>query len=209
MKLCLDDNKLLRILVADDGESAQEYARELSDDRAHLAGCSGCAERYREIALENGSITSALTGAADRLNYRESARNLGILARFRDGVRTAMVFSAAAAFGGADAFAHLLALGWRPITERSEIARASVSNAASPIASVNRDASQVVADDDSDGLPTAAGGLYNAEAISSDPLSDLVGSGSVSGANSDGGEDLLFCVPGEDGDICSPSGGQG
>jgi hypothetical protein len=206
MKLCLDDNKLLQRLVADDGESTREF----SDDQAHLSGCSGCAERYREIALENGSITSALTGAADRLNYRESARNLGILARFWDGLRTAMVFSAAAAFGGAAAFALLLALGWRPITERSEIARASVSNAASPIvASVNRNASQVVADDDSDGLPTAAGGLYNAEAITSDPLSDLVGSGSVSGANSDGGEDLLFCVPGEDGDICSPSGGQG
>jgi hypothetical protein len=206
MKLCLDDNKLLQILVADDGESAREF----SDDRAHLSGCSGCAERYQEIALENGSITSALTGAADHLNYRESARNLGILARFRDGLRTAMVFSAAAAFGGAAAFALLLALGWRPITERSEIARASVSNPASPIvASVNRNASQVVADDDSDSLPTAAGGLYNAEAITSDPLSDLVGSGSVSGANSDGGEDLLFCVPGEDGDICSPSGGQG
>jgi len=206
MKLCLDDNKLLQILVADDGESGGEF----SDERAHLAGCSGCAGRYREIAVENGSITSALTGAADHLNYRESARKLGVLARFRDGLRTATVFSAAAALGGAAAFALLLALGWRPITPRSEIARASVSNPASPmVASVNRNASQVVADDDSDSLPTTGAGLYNAEAITNDPLSDLVGSGAGSAANADGGQDLLFCVPGEDGTICSSSGGQG
>src|SRR6202000_861851 len=70
-------------------------------------------------------------------------------------------------------------------------------------------AKQVVADDNSDNLPTAGGGLYNAEAVTSDPLSGLVGNGSMSRANEDGGVDPLFCVPGEDGTICSPSGGQG
>jgi len=203
MKACLDDNQLLQVLVSDVGEYA--------DSRAHLAGCSQCSGAYQQIAADTGIITSALTRAADRLDYRENAiaraAKSGALARFRYGVRSAVVFSGAMAFGGAAAFALMIALGWRPTTMKNEIARASASGDTNQVASGN--AKQVVADDNSDNLPTAGGGLYNAEAVTSDPLSGLVGNGSMSGANEDGGEDLLFCVPGEDGTICSPSGGQG
>jgi hypothetical protein len=213
MKACLDDNELLQVLVSDVGEYA--------DSRAHLAGCSRCSGAYQKIAADTGIITSALTRAADRLDYRENAiaraAKSGALARFRYGVRSAVVFSGAMAFGGAAAFALMIALGWRPTTMKNEIARASAGNPSARVASASGDtnqvasgnAKQVVAEDNSDNLPTAGGGLYNAEAVTSDPLSGLVGNGSMSGANEDGGEDLLFCVPGEDGTICSPSGGQG
>jgi hypothetical protein len=201
MKACLDDNELLRVLVSDVGEYA--------DSRAHLAGCSRCASLYQQIAAEAGIITNALTGAADHLDYRENAiARAGMITRFSHGFRTAAVFSGAMAFGGAAAFALMIALGWRPTTIKNEIARASAINPPAQVASTSGDANHAVADDNTDSLPTAGGGLYNAEAVTSDPLSGLVGSGSVSGANADGGEDMLFCVPGEDGTICSPSGGQ-
>src|ERR1700677_43335 len=139
MKACLDDNELLQVLVSDVGEYA--------DSRAHLAGCSQCAGAYQKIAADTGIITSALTRAADRLDYRENAiaraAKSGALARFRYGVRSAVVFSGAMAFGGAAAFALMIALGWRPTTMKNEIARVSAGNPSARIASASGDTNQM------------------------------------------------------------------
>jgi hypothetical protein len=201
MKPCLDDNELLQLLIADDGE--------YPDRRTHLAECSRCAERHYEAERDAGMIARTLTQAADHLRYRESAAESSVLDRIGGGLRIAAIFCGASAFGGAAAFALLIALGWRPVVTQTEIAQAS----AGTIASLNGSAASnrrlaALASNGADNSLSAAGGVYNAEAITSDPLAGLVDSGSAA-ANSNSDEDMLFCVPGEDGTICSSSAEQG
>ena len=203
MKSCLDDGELLHLLIADAGEYA--------DDRAHLAECSRCAERYEEVARDAGTITSALTQAADHLRGRESAAMPSVDTRVGGGFRTAAIFSGAAAFGGAAAFALLIALGWRPASAPNRLAQAPANTSVSDIAAANRGAAagRAVAANDASGSLAATGALYTAETITSDPLAGLIYSASLPAANSNSYEDMLFCVPEEDGAICSSSAEQG
>jgi hypothetical protein len=205
MKACLDEDGLLQLYLAD----ASEYP----DRRSHVAECPSCAGRLHQVARDAGTITGALTHAANHLNYRSSAR-LGVFARISDGFRTMVVFSGAAAFGGAAAFAVILALGWRPVVTGDQLARATSGNVVSAIAPAGAvgAASQVVASNDADSasdnsLP-GTGALYSAEAVTGDPLAGLVYDGSTAAGNSDSDDDMLFCVPGDDGSICNSYAGQ-
>jgi len=47
------------------------------------------------------------------------------------------------------------------------------------------------------------GALYNAEALTNDPLAGFAYGDSLSAADSNTNDDMLFCVPGDDGTICS------
>jgi hypothetical protein len=205
MKPCLDDDGLLQLYLAD----ASEYP----DRRAHVAECSSCTSRLNQVARDAGIITSALTHAANHLNYRSSAR-LGVFARIRDGFRTMVVFSGAAALGGAAAFALMLALGWRPVVAGNQLARATSGNVASAIVSAGgvTAPNQVIASNEansvSDNSLPGTGALYSAEAVTGDPLAGLVYDGSSAAANSDSDDDMLFCVPGDDGSICNSYAGQ-
>jgi hypothetical protein len=204
MKPCLDDDGLLQLYLAD----ASEYP----DRRAHIAQCSSCAGRLNQVARDAGLITSALTNAANHLNYRSHAR-ANVFTRIGDGFRTMVVFSGAAAFGGAAAFAVILALGWRPVVTGDQLARATPVNAVGAVAPAGAftAASQVIASNNADSVSDDAlpgtGALYPAEAVTSDPLTGLVYDGGASAGNSDD-DDMLFCVPGDDSSICTSSAGQ-
>jgi hypothetical protein len=203
MKPCLEDSELLHLLAADAGDNA--------DHRQHLTECSRCAARYEEAVREAGMITSALTHAADHLISRKRAAEASAYEPFGDRFRLAAIFSGAAAFGGAAAFALLLTLGWRPVSVSNRLAQVASNTAASGIASVNRDAARgrtVASSYAGNSLP-ATGALYAAEALTNDPLAGLVYGDSLSAANANANEDLLFCVPEEDGAICSTSAEQG
>ena len=204
MKPCLDDDGLLQLYLAD----ASEYP----DRRAHLAECSNCAGRLNQVELDAGTITSALTHAANHLNYRSHAR-ANVFARIGDGFRTMVVFSGAAAFGGAAAFAVVLALGWRPAATGIQVAQVTSDRAAGAVAPAGAvtAASQMLASNNTNSAADNAfpgtGALYSAEAVTGDPLAGLMYDGSTAAANSDSDDDMLFCVPGDDGSICNSSAG--
>lgn len=197
MKPCLEDSELLQLMVAEPGGSPGQ--------REHLKECSGCAARYEEIAHDAGTITSALTHAADNLISRKRAAEATFAeARFGGGFRLATIFTGATALGGAAAFALLLTLGWRPAPASDQLAQAG-ENAASAgkIAAIQRPAMNSAAIDTAAG--GSPGGLYNAEALTSDPFGGLAYGDSLSAADMNTNDDMLFCVPGEDGTICSSS----
>src|SRR5579859_7002274 len=104
MKRCLNENELMQLWAADPAENA--------DLRAHLAQCSRCAASYAQLAREAGTITDALTTAADHLKWRDRAGTRSAYAGLGDHIRTALIFSGAAAFGGAAAVALMVSLGW-------------------------------------------------------------------------------------------------
>jgi len=205
MKPCLDEDGLLQLYLAD----ASEYP----DRRAHIADCSSCAGRFQEVARDAGTITGALTHAANHLNYRSSAR-ANVFTRIGDGFRAMAVFSGAAAFGGAAAFAVILALGWRPVVTGDQLARATSGNVVSAIAPAGAvtAARQMIASNEANSASENAlpgtGALYPAEAVTGDPLTGLVYDASASAANADDDDDMLFCVPGDDSSICTSSAGQ-
>jgi hypothetical protein len=204
MKPCLDDNELLSLWTAE--------ADELSDQRAHLAQCPQCTASYDELGREAGLITGALTTAADRLQGRDRSAPLGTYARIGDGLRTAGIFFGAAAFGGATAFALLVALGWHPARASNRLANTTGNAALAETATGNRSASArtAIASNQTGTALSAAGSLYAVDAIASDPLAGLAYGNSLQAANSNAGEDLLFCVPEDDGAaICSSSADQG
>lgn len=197
MKPCLGDSELLQLMVADGGDHP--------DHREHLTECSRCAARYEEIARDAGTITSALTRAADNLISHKRVAETFAKERFADGFRIAAIFTGATALGGAAAFALLLTLGWGP-------APASSHNPPSvdEIVATQRPATR--SRDVSAGDTAAAGSpgaLYNAEALTSDPLAGLAYGDSLSAADTNMNDDMLFCVPGEDGTICSSPADQG
>jgi hypothetical protein len=186
MKRCLDGNELMRLWAAEPAE--------LPDLRAHLAQCPRCTADYAQLARDAGTITDALTVAADHLKRRDRAATHGAHAHIGYRTRGALVFSGAAAFGGAAAFALMLALGWQPAGDSTQLAGASADTA-------------VAAESSTTALPNA-GSLYAVDAIVSDPLTDLGYGGAVRAA-ANPGEDLLFCVPDDDGSICDSSAEQG
>jgi hypothetical protein len=204
MKQCLDDNELLGLWAAEVGE--------LPDQRAHLAQCQQCTASYDELGREAGLITGALTAAAEHLRGRDRAPLRGAFAHIGKGLRTAAIFSGAAAFGGAAAFALLVMLGWHPVSASNRLTNVAGNAAVAETAAANRNASgsaAIVTNRTVTSLSTA-GSLYAVDAIASDPVAGLAYGDGVQAANSNAGEDLLFCVPGDDGDaICSSSAEQG
>jgi hypothetical protein len=193
MKPCLQDDELLHLLIADDGE--------YPDCREHLLECSRCARRYHEAALDTGRVTSTLTIAADSLRARKSPSIARI--RVRDGFRMAAIFSGAAAFGGGSAFILLLALGWRPASAQIPVALNS-SKAANSL-KIGSENQRLAYGATTAGSPT----LHAAKAITDDPIVGLVYSDSLTKAEANPEEDMLFCVPEDDGTICSRSAEQG
>jgi hypothetical protein len=203
MKPCLDDNELLRLWTSETHESP--------DQRAHLAQCPQCTAGLDQLAREAGMITGALTTAADHLRWRERAAMPSTYARIGEGLRTAAIFSGAAAFGGAAAFALLVALGWHPAYRSNRIANAAGDTLVADTAAGNpaASASMASAASESGASLSATGSLYAVDAITSDPLAGFADSDSVQAVNSNPAGDLLFCVPGDDGAICSSSAEQG
>jgi hypothetical protein len=201
MKPCLEDSELLHLLVEDAGDNANH--------EDHLKECSRCAARYEEVARDAGIITSALTHAADNLISRKRVAELSDVG-FGDRFRIAAIFTGATALGGAAAFALLLTLGWRPASASNQLAQAAANTSANEIASMQRAAtrSRAIASNDA-AAPGSRGALYTAEALTSDPLAGLAYGDSQSAADSNANDDMLFCVPGEDGTICSSSAEQG
>jgi hypothetical protein len=203
MKPCLEDSELLQLMVADAGDSP--------DHRAHLQECSHCTARYDEVARDTGMITSALTHAADNLISPKRGAETFAEARFADGFRLAAIFTGATALGGAAAFALLLTLGWRPAAAPNQLAQAAMNPiSAKEIAAIHRPAArnQTVSANDT-AAAGSPGALYNAEAVTNDPLAGLAYGDSLSAADTNTNDDMLFCVPGEDGTICSSSADQG
>jgi|HubBroStandDraft_5_1064220.scaffolds.fasta_scaffold116904_2 hypothetical protein len=204
MKLCLDDNELLRLWTAEAGE--------FPDQRAHLAQCSGCAASYDQLTRETCTITAALTAAADHLRPRESAAVRTFHVRVGESFRIAAIFTGAVAFGGASAFALLIALGWQPAGASNRFAHSPVNAAIAQTTAGTRTrpAGTVIAANEPSASSMVNGSLYTVDAIESDPVEGLTYGDSVQGGNlNPSSEDLLFCVPGDDGAICSSSDGQG
>ena len=195
MKPCLEDSELLHLLVVEAGDNA--------DHHDHLKECSRCAARYEEVARDADTITSALTQAADNLISHKRIEPYAD-GWFGDGFRLAAIFTGATALGGAAAFALLLTLGWRPATTSNQLARAAANTSASEIASIQRPATrgQTVASNDA-AAAGSRGALYSAEALTNDPLAGLAYGDSLWAADANANDDMLFCVPGEDGTICS------
>ncbi len=203
MKQCLDDNELLGLWAAEVGE--------LPDQRAHLAQCQQCTASYDELGREAGLITGALTAAAEHLRGRDRAPLRGAFAHIGKGLHTAAIFSGAAAFGGAAAFALLVMLGWHPVSASNRLTNVAGNTAVAASASGMRNvAARAALADEAEAASLATGSLYAVDAIASDPVAGLAYGDGVQAANSNAGEDLLFCVPGDDGDaICSSSAEQG
>ncbi len=209
MKSCLDDNELLRLWADEPGESAES--------RAHLALCQRCAAAYDQIARDAKTIATALTVAADHLRWRNSAAAIvrNGYSRIGSGLRTTVVFSAATAFGGVAAFMVMVALGWHsahrsfPLANAAPhalVARAALdtrSAAAAPTAAAGVAAASFLATDWTDSSDAL-------DAVGDDPLAGFTYNGSAQpGDFANPGAGLLFCVPDEDGPLCSPSAGQG
>lgn len=204
MKPCLEESELLELMVADAGDNP--------DHREHLQECSQCTARYAEVARDTGLITSALTHAADNLiSPRRSAETFAE-PRFADGFRLAAIFAGATALGGAAAFALLLTLGWRPVAAPNQLAQSAMNpTSGKQIAAIEPPAaarSRAISANDT-AAAGSAGGLYNAEAVTNDPLAGLAYGDALSAADTNTNDDMLFCVPGEDGTICSSSADQG
>jgi hypothetical protein len=203
MKPCLDDNELLRLWAAE--------AHESPDERAHLARCPRCTAGFDQLAREAGMITGALTTAADHLRWRERAARPNTYARIGEGLRTAAIFSGAAVFGGAAAFALLVALGWHPARASNRIAKAAGDTLVAETAAGGNPAtlaSTASAASESGASFPVTRSLYAVDAITSDPLAGFADSDTVP-VNSNPAGDLLFCVPEDDGAICSSSAEQG
>jgi hypothetical protein len=203
MKPCLEDIELLQLMVADAGDSL--------DHREHLQECSRCAARFEEVARDTGRITSVLTHAADNLISHKRVAETFAEPQFADRFRLAAIFTGATALGGAAAFALLLTLGWGPAPPSNQLTRAGVNPiSANEMAAIQRPAarSRVAAANDA-AAAGSPGALYTAEAVTNDPLAGLAYGDSLSTADSNTNDDMLFCVPGEDGTICSSSADQG
>jgi len=194
MKPCLEDSELLHLLAAEAADNV--------DHQDHLKECSRCAARYEEVARDADTITSALTQAADNLISRKRFAETYAYAWFGDGFRIAAIFAGATALGGAAAFALLLTLGWRPAS--NQLAQTAANRSASKVASIQRPAmtSRAIASNDAVAAGSR-GALYNAEALTNDPLAGFAYGDSLSAADSNTNDDMLFCVPGDDGTICS------
>ncbi len=204
MTLCLDDNELLRLWIAAAGE--------FPDQRAHLTECLRCTTSYDQLTREAGTITTALTAAADHLRPRESDAVRSFHRRVGDSFRTTAIFTGAVAFGGASAFALLIALGWQPAGASNRFAHSPVNAAIeqTTAGTRTRSAGTVIAANEPSASSMGNGSLYTVDAIESDPVEGLTYGDSVQGGNlNPSSEDLLFCVPGDDGAICSSSDGQG
>jgi hypothetical protein len=200
MKPCLEDSELLHLLVEDAGDNANH--------EDHLKECSRCAARYEEVARDAGIITSALTHAADNLISRKRVAELSDV-RFGDGFRIAAIFTSATALGGAAAFALLLTLGWRPASASNQLGHPAANNSTSEVASIERTAKRSRAASNDAAAVGSRGALYTAEALTNDPLAGLAYGDSSTAADSNTNDDMLFCIPGEDGTICSASAEQG
>jgi len=203
MKRCLDNNELLRLWTAEAGD--------FPDHRAHLGECPQCTASYGQLTLDAGAITVALTDAADHLRSRKSTAIRSFQVRGGNGWRTAAIFCGATAFGGAGAFALMIALGWQPISAST---RPENSSAHAVVAKTITDdqiasASAASAMGESGISPSTTRSLYAVDADTSDPLAGLTSGDSNSAGNLNPAEDLLFCVPGDDGAICSSSDEQG
>lgn len=186
MKRCIDENELMRLWAADPAE--------FPDLRDHLGQCPRCAAGYGQLGRDAATIANALTVAADHLKWRGRTVTDGAINRLGGRIRTAVIFSGAAAFGGAAAFALMLALGWHP-----------ARRADNPAAPANTE----VAEAEADTALLNSGSLYAVDAIASDPLAGLADGSGAQAANSEAGGDLLFCVPEDDGVICDSSAQQG
>lgn len=200
MKPCLEDSELLRLVAAaGDGAAPPD----------HFKDCSGCATRYDEVARDAGTIACALTHAADHLIGSRPVAETYTNSWFDDGFRLAAIFSGATALGGAVAFALLLTLGWRPVSASNQLARAAGHPSTSEIASNQRPAatSRTVASNDA-ASAGSRGALYNAEALTNDPWAGLAYGDSQSAPDASANEDMLFCVPGDDGTICTSAADQ-
>ena len=187
MKRCLDENQLMQLWAAE----PVEYP----DLRAHLAQCSRCTASYAQLARDAGTITDALTAAAGHLKWRDRTAARGAYAGIGARLRGVFVFSGVAAFGGAVAFALMVALGWHPDGGSTRIGGASPDT--------------IVAAESATTALSNGGSLYAVDAIASDPLTGLAYGGAGQAANVNPGEDLLFCVPDDDGSICDSSAEQG
>jgi hypothetical protein len=209
MKSCLDDNELLRLWADEPGESAES--------RAHLAQCQRCAAAYDQIASDAKTIATALSFAADHLRWRNSSAAIirNGYSRIGRGLRTGVIFGAATAFGGVAAFSVMVALGWHsghhsfPLANAATsavVARASLdtrSAAAAPATVAGVAAASFLTSN-----LTGASDSY--DAVTDDPLAGFTYNGSARpGDFANSGAGLLFCVPDEDGSLCSPSAGQG
>jgi hypothetical protein len=200
MKPCLDENQLLRLWAAEPDE--------FPDQRSHLAGCAQCTANYNQLSQEAGTITDALTTAADHLRWRDRTAIPTAYARIGDGLRTAAIFSGAVAFGGAAAFALLVTLGWHPTSASPRLAIAtSVADTAAGRSAASEN--MAIANAEMGTSYLTAGSLYAADELTTDPLAGLAYGDSAQTANANAGEDLLFCVPDDDSAMCSSSGGQG
>ena len=202
MKRCLDEKELMQLWSAEPDE--------LPEQRSHLAQCVRCSAGYEQMTRDAGTIADALTVAADHLKGRDRGAMRGTYAGLGERLRLAAIFSGAAVFGGAAAFALMLTLGWHPTGGSARPARGSANTAiARGTGNSGASASTRMAVSESNGGLLNAGSLYTAEAITNDPFAGFADGSAAQAANSDSGDDLLFCVPGDDGAICDSSAEQG
>jgi hypothetical protein len=209
MKSCLDANELLRLWAAEPDESA--------DSRAHLAQCQRCAAAYDQIARDATTIATALTVAADHLPWRNStaAAIRNGYSRIGSSFRITVIFGAATAFGGVAAFSVMVALGWHSAHRSFPLAGAAPHAVVARAALHTRTAAAA---------PAAAAGVASAsflatdwtdsseafDAVTNDPLAGFTYDGSAGPTDfANSPTDLLFCVPDEDGALCSSYSGQG
>lgn len=204
MNPCLDDSEMLRLMAAEAGD--------LAEQRAHLVECPRCAVRYDDLAREADTITSALSTAADSLRGRRPIAARGrVQAPVVGGFRSVAILSGAATFGGIAAFALLFALGWRPASAQNRFANGAANAFVTVGATApgNLSAREAIASVEPGASPMTNRMLYAAEAITNDPLAGIAYGESAPAANSNSYEDMLFCVPGDDGALCSSVADQG
>jgi len=202
MKRCLDENQLMQLWTAEPAEYPEL--------RAHLTQCARCTAGYQQLASDAGTITEALTTAADHLKWRDRAATHGAYGRLGNRVRTAAIFSGAAVFGGAAAFALMVTLGWHRPGASAQLAQASANLVVATDATISGTTAKPAIVGDAGTIAVLnTGSLYAVDALTSDSLAALAYGSAAQSGNLNADDDLLFCVPGDDSAICESSAEQG
>ncbi|HTT76130.1 MAG TPA: hypothetical protein VMF50_09155 [Candidatus Binataceae bacterium] len=192
MKACLDENRILGLILAEPGDDA---------GHAHLGRCVTCSTVYRKLLTDTRLITQTLDSTARAVMTaprRAPVPSLHHRYRLRRD-RPTILIASAAVFAGAIAAAFMLML---PAIESTITSRAVITAAktAAP------QASSVTAAALSARSPYM---LWQRQSgvIITDPSEDLGYHEAVAGTASY--QDLFFCVPQDDGTFCTSSAEQG
>jgi hypothetical protein len=200
MKGCLDQDRLLALMLAEPGEDVV--------GRGHLARCQACSALHRTLIADTSLIARTLdsTARAVMATPLPAPNPVILMADYRKPrARRTFVSGTAAAFAGAIAAAYMLILP----TLHPDASRSIVTAMASPITPAAQGGSISASGE----ITTASAASpymlwqpYQSNVLITDPAEDIGYHEALTGTPSY--QDLFFCVPQDDGTFCTSSADQ-